>query len=334
MPSFRWTTAAAGLLAAAALTPIASAWNEDVHQQIGFLAEQFLTKRTSSVLAQILEPEYNGSIGNAAAWADEYSHTEEGAFSYQWHWIDSADDPPSYCNVYYHRDCSAGGCVVSAIANQTSILRSCIAASKQAPLPDSTATTNLTCSYALKWVAHFLGDIAQPLHASGVAAGGNGFRVPYNGSNVTLHSVWDGHIIYQAAGVSAFPNATGLQPFFAEYLLPRILADAFPDAPTKEWLACADPSTPTACALAWARDSSAWNCDYVYSQDWNGTATGDLATSGYAENAFPIVELQVSKAALRLATWLNALVEGTYDEGRELVVQTTPSWIGGPNEGA
>ncbi|KAL0264870.1 hypothetical protein SLS55_000823 [Diplodia seriata] len=329
MLSLRSTTAAAGLLAAAAFVPLASAWNEDVHQQIGFLAEQFLTKRTSSALAQILEPEYNGSIGNAAAWADEYAHTKEGAFSYQWHWIDSADNPPSYCNVYYHRDCSAGGCVVSAIANQTSILRSCLAS------PPTTTTTNLTCSQSLKWITHFIGDIAQPLHASGVAAGGNGIHVTYAGhQNVTLHSVWDGRIIYSAANVSSpFPNATGLAPFFADRLLPRILADDFPDAPRADWLACADPETPVKCALAWARDSAAWNCDYVFAQDTN--ATKDLATSGYAEGAFPIVELQVSKAALRLATWLNAMVEGAYrGEDRELMVQTTPSWVGGPNGGA
>ncbi|KAL1635882.1 hypothetical protein SLS58_010050 [Diplodia intermedia] len=326
MPSLRSTTAAAGLLAAAAFVPLASAWNEDVHQQIGFLAEQFLTKRTSSALAQILEPEYNGSIGNAAAWADEYAHTKEGAFSYQWHWIDSADNPPSYCNVYYHRDCSAGGCVVSAIANQTSILRSCLASPP--------TTTNTTCSQSLKWIAHFIGDIAQPLHASGVAAGGNGIHVTYAGRNVTLHSVWDGRIIYSAAdNASSFPNTTGLQPFFARRLLPRILADSFPDAPVADWLACADPATPVKCALEWARDSAAWNCDYVFAQDL--AATKDLATSGYAEGAFPIVELQVSKAALRLATWLNAMVEGAYrGEDRELMVQTTPSWIGGPNGGA
>ncbi|OJD35445.1 nuclease pa3 [Diplodia corticola] len=327
MPSPRSTTAAVGLLVAAALAPLASAWNMDVHQQIGFLAEQFLTKRTSSVLAQILEPEYNGSIGNAAAWADEYAHTKEGAFSYQWHWIDSADNPPSYCNVYYHRDCSPGGCVVSAIANQTSILRSCLSSfTISSPPTTPTTTTNLTCSHALKWLTHFIGDIAQPLHASGVAAGGNGIRVVYARQNVTLHSVWDGHILYSAANTtSPFPNATGLAPFFADRLLPRILADAFPDAPRAGWLATECADAPAACALAWARDSNAWTCDYVFARDMGATAAVDLATSGYAEGAFPIVELQVSKAAVRLAAWLNALVDGVYGDERAIVVQTARS---------
>lgn len=68
----------------------------------------------------------------------------------------------------------------------------------------------------------------------------------------------------------------------------------------------------------------------------NGTT--DLAESGYAEGAYPIVEMQVSKAAVRLAAWLNRLVEGGL-EGEErgsgsdggLVVQDDrrPELVGG-----
>jgi hypothetical protein len=71
-------------------------------------------------------------------------------------------------------------------------------------------------------------------------------------------------------------------------------------------------------------------CDYVYSQAFNGT---NLATSGYATGAFPIVELQISKAVLRLGTWLNKLVAGDYDRGRDVVLQTNPSWLLGPDGG-
>jgi len=71
------------------------------------------------------------------------------------------------------------------------------------------------------------------------------------------------------------------------------------------WLSCSDPSTPTVCATRWARESNKWTCDYVYNKVDNTT---DLATSGYAVGAFPIIELQISKAALRLGTWLNKLV--------------------------
>lgn len=71
------------------------------------------------------------------------------------------------------------------------------------------------------------------------------------------------------------------------------------------WLACSDPSTPVECATRWARESNRWTCDYVYDRV---NATSDLAADGYAAGAIPIAELQISKAALRLATWLNKLV--------------------------
>ncbi|KAH0265333.1 phospholipase C/P1 nuclease, partial [Aureobasidium melanogenum] len=290
------------VIASALMASGTIAWNKDVHQQIGYSAEQFLTSTTKSVLYQILEPKYNNSIGLAAAWADDYAHTTEGAFSYQWHWIDSADKPPHYCNVYYHRDCSEGGCVVSAIANQTQILGDCIQKVKTGDL-----------------VVHFLGDIAQPLHASGVAAGGNGIEVVFGNQTTELHAVWDAWIVYADANVTSFPNTT-IQPFF-KHLVSRIQEDDF-SIPASEWIACSDPARPLECALSWARDSNALDCDYVFA---HAIKDIDLATSGYATGAFPIVELQMSKAILRIATWLNRLVAGDHELEADLVLQTEPS---------
>jgi len=96
------------------------------------------------------------------------------------------NQPPMRCNVKYERDCSPGGCIVSAIANQTEILRDCIAQVQDGTLAGG---TNLTCSYALKFISHYLGDITQPLHASGLAAGGNGIGVNFGGAATELHAV-------------------------------------------------------------------------------------------------------------------------------------------------
>ena len=113
-------------------------------------------------------------------------------------------------------------------------------------------------------------------------------------------------------------------------LVSRIRTDNFP-IPISSWLSCIDPSTPIDCAMTWAEESNAWTCDYVYSQIYNNT---DLLASGYAEGAFPIVELQISKAALRLGTWLNILAMGKYDTDREIVLQMVPSWVDGTSKGA
>lgn len=84
----------------------------------------------------------------------------------------------------------------------------------------------------------------------------------------------------------------------------RIRKDQFYEAPYM-WLTCSDPSNPETCATRWATESNRWTCDYVYRNIDNGT---DLGTDGYAAGAVPIIELQISKAALRLGTWLNNLV--------------------------
>ncbi|OAL01530.1 phospholipase C/P1 nuclease [Phaeosphaeriaceae sp. SRC1lsM3a] len=283
-------------------------WNTDVHNQIGFMAETFLTPRTTTLLANLLEPQYNRSIGRAAAWADAYAHTVEGRFSYQWHWIDTHDWAPDRCALNYEKDCAKGGCVVSAIANQTAILRECVA---RVVGGDESVKggANLTCSYALKWVAHFLGDVHQPLHASGRAAGGNFYKVKFGGHATELHAVWDGYIPYYAANVSSPFSTTSIAPFFAD-LVDRIRQDGFYEAPYM-WLKCADPSTPEACASGWAAESNRLTCDYVYKYARNET---DLGTTGYAFGAVPIVELRIAKAALRLGTWLNRLVEDVDQE--------------------
>jgi hypothetical protein len=287
------------------------------------MAETFFTPKTTSILSQILEPLYNESVGRAAAWADGYAHTAEGRFSYQWHWIDTHDWAPDHCNLTYEKDCAKGGCVVSAIANQTGILRECI---KQVNTGMLSAGTNLTCSYALKWVAHFLGDIHQPLHASGRAAGGNSYKARFGNVSTELHAVslftlpihgsetdqiqvWDGFIPYYAANVSHPFSTQSLDPFFA-HLVSRIRKDLFYEAPYM-WLTCSDPFTPEKCAAGWASESNRWTCDYVYKYARNDT---DLGTNGYAFGAVPIVELQISKAAYRLGAWLNRLVESVRDE--------------------
>lgn len=120
-----------------------------------------------------------------------------------------------------------------------------------------------------------------------------------------IDQVWDHFIPYTDANVTHF-STLSIHPFFSA-LITRIRKDLFYEA-TYMWLACSEPSTPIDCAVHWARESNRWTCDYIYAH--LGDNETDLATSGYALGAFPIVELQISKAALRLATWLNKLVEG------------------------
>lgn len=307
------------LLSLTTLLGSSTAWNTDVHNQIGFMAEKFLSHDTQKIISKILDPTYSNSIGRAAAWADSYRKTPEGTYTSQWHYIDSLDTPPAVCNTYYNRDCTKGGCIVSAIANQSVILRDCIDRAKKNKISNG---NDYQCANALKFVVHFVSDLAQPLHTSNLGLGGNDFKVSYNGltNNSVLHSIWDGAIIYTAANKTSFSNQS-IDPFFLAQT-ERIRRDTF-FTPTSEWITCTDPSTPVKCAMEWAIDANQWNCDYVYSQNYYAA---DLATSGYFAGAKPIVEIQTSKAALRLATFLNRLVDGKYDKEREVILRINPAW--------
>ena len=64
---------------------------------------------------------------------------------------------------------------------------------------------------ALRFVAHLVGDIHQPLHA-GFAEdrGGNGVEVRFNGRKESLHSLWDTALVELEQGTPAEISA-GIQ---------------------------------------------------------------------------------------------------------------------------
>lgn len=156
------------------------------------------------MVAKVLEPKYNGSLGKAGGWADTVRRTSH-PFSYGWHFISARDNPPDDCGLYYHRDCQKGGCVVQQIANQTAILEQCLVEWR-----DGKADPDLKCSEALKFVTHFVGDIAQPLHTSERSFGGNSVKVVFNGTNTNLHSV-----SFSSLLVSAFERLFLSKPKFS-----------------------------------------------------------------------------------------------------------------------
>jgi hypothetical protein len=82
--------------------------------------------------------------------------------------------------VDFERDCHAEeGCIVSAIANYTQRVQ------QPSVLPAQEV------NYALRWIVHFLGDIAQPLHTEAIAVGGNTINVTFDGEGWNLHALWD-----------------------------------------------------------------------------------------------------------------------------------------------
>jgi hypothetical protein len=171
------------LTALLAATNPASAWYLEVHNQIGYMTDYLLNSNAKWMINQILEPEYQGSIGRAASWADTVSRTT-AKYSYSWHWISAKDNPPEECGLYYHRDCQDGGCVVQQIMNQTRIFEGCLVRLKQGRY-----YRDQNCEMALKWIFHFVMDVCEPMHTSERAYGGNTFKVTFDRKETNLHQV-------------------------------------------------------------------------------------------------------------------------------------------------
>ncbi|KAG8891728.1 hypothetical protein FRC00_013196, partial [Tulasnella sp. 408] len=150
------------------------------HKTVANVALQFLQPSVRDSLNAILTADGhkkipNPSIVDVATWPDEFSHSPEGKWTKEFHFIDAKDDPPFHCGVDFSRDCHGpGGCVVTAIANYTN------------QLVHPSRNVNETAQ-ALKFIVHFLGDITQPLHTESLARGGNDIMIKWNGEKKRLH---------------------------------------------------------------------------------------------------------------------------------------------------
>lgn len=262
----------------------AQAWGTLGHATIAAVADHYLTPGAKTWVSGILGS--GVSMPSVASWADTFRYTAAGRFSAPFHYIDAEDSPPSACSVDLNRDCGTGGCIVTAITNYTQRVQDgrLSAANKK---------------QALEFLIHFLGDITQPLHDEAESVGGNDIEVTWQGEDTNLHSCWDTQMVEKAAGGG---NSTGTLESFSETLIARIDSGSYASQKAS-WVSCVNPKTASNCALSWAQDANAFNCQYVLKTDENGKELD----GAYYTGAEPIIELQLAKGGYRLGAYVNAL---------------------------
>ena len=132
---------------------------------------------------------------------------------------------------------------------------------------------------ALRFIAHLVGDIHQPLHA-GFAEdrGGNSVDVRFNGRKENLHSLWDTALVELEQGTPAEIAA-------------RIQAVVTGDD-AKQW----QQGTPA----YWALESLA----IVRAQVYRLSASGEIGET-YTEAARAVIRTWLAQAGARLAWMLN-----------------------------
>ena len=264
------------------LSPVdkASAWGADGHRLICAMAEAKLTPEAKSMLSEtlrmgkFLDNNADEDFPEACLWPDKARHTTHKG-SYEEHFINV---PKSEDSVDLARDCAALNCVATAIQ------RNLVYLSRDAQGKREKARK----AAALRFLAHFVGDLHQPLHVgNGEDWGGNKIRVNWYGKKANLHGIWDYEIL-KKAGIT------------------------YPDS--LEYLQEIKPEDSPSDVLAWIRTSFRLARDNAYKDtEGNLIASGDTLGDDYFERAKPIVMSQISLSSSRLAYLLNELAAGTLD---------------------
>ncbi|KNG80367.1 hypothetical protein ANOM_011496 [Aspergillus nomiae NRRL 13137] len=157
---------------------------------------------------------------------------------------------------------------------------------------------------ALKFLIHFLGDIHQPLHVEALEQGGNKIHVCFDHycSKENLHAIWDTDIPHKMNGIKHNRKHNEEKEPAERWAASLFQANRF----RPYYAECSDIQNPLECAMLWAKETNRLNCDYVLKNGIDWVEENDLGGE-YYDGAAPIVNEQIYKAGVRLATWINTL---------------------------
>jgi hypothetical protein len=187
-----------------------------------------------------------------------------------WHYIDIPLDANA---IDPARDCANDNCVTAQIVRFTAVLK------------DTNAGPTAR-QEALKFVVHFVGDLHQPLHdEDNHDKGGNQRIVVFFGRTENLHEVWD-------SGILDHDNSNPEK--LATELERRIT-----DSDKANWI--------HGTVEDWALEGHKIAQQIAYG-NLPGGPTPDLGQA-YEDAAAPVVEVQLEKAGIRLASILNEALE-------------------------
>jgi hypothetical protein len=209
-----------------------------------------------------------------------------------------ADEQRHYINLPFtarydrRQHCPDGICSIETLLAQRALL-----AHRRAPLPQR--------AVALAWVAHLVGDIHQPLHAGQLEdRGGNLTCVAWMGepsrrlisdgksmcSGANLHAVWDSKLLEAATGVMHPDDAPVLAQQF------RLL-----------WrqVQATEPPLTARTSIEWRVVVERWHSEAqaLITQEHLYPSDSEVGPA-YLQHHYPIVRLQVVRAAVRLVAML------------------------------
>jgi len=258
------------------------AWGEQGHRIVGLIAADQLTATAKKNVEWLLD---GRSLAEVANWADTL--TGEQVQTAPWHYVNIPHEAAAYDR---DRDCPRQPGVAAGARNDR--WRDCIV-DRITYWEERLANATLDRAdraTALKFVVHFVGDLHQPLHASGVAAGGNTIKVrvfgqedcsndPARSFPCNLHSVWDTRLIAR-----------------------KNLEDQTYLAALKKLIATKDlAAQPVGTPVQWAEESVKLAKEAI-------VADGENIDEGYYRRHITVIDERMALAGVRLAAELNRIL--------------------------
>jgi hypothetical protein len=267
-------------------------WGVTGHQITAMIGQNYLQSAAQAQIDSLLS-NVSGDMNQVSSWADNILDEPQWSWSAPLHYINT---PSWQCSYDPSQDCGDnenGMCVANAVSNYSTQL-------------DTPSLSHTRLEEAVRFVIHFHGDIHQPLHVGfGIDEGGNTIYGQYFGQSMKLHEVWDTGII----GSRVQFSFGGSLPTYVAYIISQI------DGPwaemAKEWATCNTTDgedQPLTCPNGWASDSANLACKYAYTDENGDIIQNDFNLgSDYYEFTKDIVDMQLAKGGVRLATTLNKI---------------------------
>ncbi|XP_074269933.1 endonuclease 4-like [Silene latifolia] len=271
------------------LIPAILSWGEAGHYATCKIAQDYLTEAAKDAMKELLPKSANGELADVCSWPDLPEIRKGYPWSGELHY---ANAPNFACSFDYCRDCHNAAnvknrCVVGAVYNYTRQLESVY--------HHYGAYSKYNLTEALMFLAHFMGDLHQPLHLGySEDLGGNRIIISWYNKTTNLHRVWDDEIIDTALERYYGSNLTNL--------IEAIKSNITDDRLISE-IKSSEACHHSVCPNQYAEESISLACKYAYKDATNGTQLND----DYFHSRLPIVEKRLAQGGVRLAALLEEI---------------------------
>ena len=296
--------------------PVQPEWSMARHTLIGEVADRLLSQNVRNEVRTILTPGESSTLGEVADWPDQLksnppSDPETQAFlndpenrdtHRRWHYVDLPFGAAAYDPVALEKFIPPDGAHV-------------VAKAIECALAVVTPTPRLSRTNALRWIAHLIGDMHQPMHlgcgyidashqpprlvgdpqaAQDLPSdhGGNNLQLPPPLANTNLHSYWDDKL----ASVSLDSLTHAAQAMETPVVARDTVEPAIVSWVEDTLVACKDAYATVRIDQVLHGDSAKFRIAF------------DQGLAAYVQRNEPHVTRQMARAAVRLAALVTALV--------------------------